>query len=91
MNYIIEELKDPYVNLPRALFIAIPTVTALYVSVNIAYLTVLSPEELVNSQAVAVVLYIQQYIIVVQKLKITVLVCVQHALFVYMAIINTVE
>ena len=52
----MEEIKDPLVNLPRAVLIDIPIVMILYVCVNIAYLTVLSPEELVASQAVAVVL-----------------------------------
>ena len=51
----MEEIKDPLVNLPRAVLIAIPIVMVLYLCVNIAYLTVLSPEELIASQAVAVV------------------------------------
>ena len=51
----MEELKDPLVNLPRAMLIAIPIVIVFYVLVNVAYLTVLSPEELIRSEAVAVV------------------------------------
>lgn len=50
-----EELENPSVNLSRAIMIAIPIVMACYVFVNIAYLTVLSPDEMVTSSAVAVV------------------------------------
>lgn len=55
---ITEELQDPSKNLPRAIMIGIPLVTFCYVAVNIAYLTVLSPEEMIASSAVAVVYYI---------------------------------
>lgn len=55
LNHVVEELKNPLVNLPRALLIGLPTVMVCYVFVNVAYLTVLSPEELVSSEAVAVV------------------------------------
>ena len=54
--------------------IGIPTVTILYILVNISYFTVMSPEELLQSKAVAVVrnnsssriipyIYIYQYIL----------------------------
>lgn len=42
-------------NLPRSIILGIPLVTICYVLVNIAYLTVMSPEELLASEAVAVV------------------------------------
>ncbi|KAI1901272.1 hypothetical protein AGOR_G00032610 [Albula goreensis] len=54
LNYVTEELVDPYTNLPRAIFISIPLVTFVYVFANIAYVTAMSPEELLASNAVAV-------------------------------------
>uniref|UniRef100_A0A667Z4A6 Large neutral amino acids transporter small subunit 2 n=1 Tax=Myripristis murdjan TaxID=586833 RepID=A0A667Z4A6_9TELE len=54
LNYVTEELVDPYVNLPRAIFISIPLVTFVYVFANIAYVTAMSPAELLASNAVAV-------------------------------------
>ena len=41
-------------NLPRAVLIAIPMVTLLYVLVNVSYLLVMTPAELMSSTAVAV-------------------------------------
>ncbi|XP_058471081.1 b(0,+)-type amino acid transporter 1 isoform X1 [Solea solea] len=54
LNYVIEELKRPEVNLPRAVVIAISLVTGLYLLVNVSYLTVMTPKELMSSNAVAV-------------------------------------
>ncbi|KAK2900695.1 hypothetical protein QQF64_015317 [Cirrhinus molitorella] len=54
LNYVTEELTDPYRNLPRAIFISIPLVTFIYVFANIAYVTAMSPQELMASNAVAV-------------------------------------
>lgn len=42
-------------NLPLAIIYGIPVVTFCYVLVNISYLTVMSPEEILNSDAVAMV------------------------------------
>uniref|UniRef100_A0A8D2DTC9 B(0,+)-type amino acid transporter 1-like n=1 Tax=Sciurus vulgaris TaxID=55149 RepID=A0A8D2DTC9_SCIVU len=53
INYMMEELKNPK-NLVWALMIAIPLVTSLYVLVNISYLLVLSPSEILSSDATAV-------------------------------------
>ena len=55
LNYCIEELKNPFKDLPRSIMIGIPLVTILYVSINVAYLTVLSPNEINTELAVAVV------------------------------------
>ncbi|XP_034531009.1 b(0,+)-type amino acid transporter 1 isoform X1 [Notolabrus celidotus] len=54
LNYVTEELKHPEVNLPRAVVIAISLVTGLYLLVNVSYLTVMTPKELMSSSAVAV-------------------------------------
>eukprot|EP00057_Strongylocentrotus_purpuratus_P025154 XP_011679628.1 PREDICTED: b(0,+)-type amino acid transporter 1 isoform X2 [Strongylocentrotus purpuratus] len=54
LNYVTEELINPYRNLPLAIIIGIPMVTVLYLLVNISYFTVMSPEELLQSSAVAV-------------------------------------
>ncbi|XP_053365934.1 b(0,+)-type amino acid transporter 1-like isoform X2 [Clarias gariepinus] len=51
---VLEEVKKPEVNLPRALMIAIPVVTIFYLLVNISYLVVLTPREVMMSSAVAV-------------------------------------
>ncbi len=42
-------------NLPLAIIIGIPLVTVCYIFVNIAYFSVMSPTELLQSSAVAVV------------------------------------
>ncbi|XP_027027813.1 b(0,+)-type amino acid transporter 1-like isoform X7 [Tachysurus fulvidraco] len=54
LNSITEELKSPEVNLPRALLIAIPMVTILYLLVNVSYLAAMTPREMMVSSAVAV-------------------------------------
>ncbi|KAI3367948.1 hypothetical protein L3Q82_026771 [Scortum barcoo] len=54
LNCVTEELKRPEVNLPRAVVIAISLVTGLYLLVNVSYLTVMTPKELMSSSAVAV-------------------------------------
>ena len=39
--------------MPLAIFISIPFITVVYILVNISYLTILSPSDIINSQAVA--------------------------------------
>ncbi|XP_073515852.1 B(0,+)-type amino acid transporter 1 [Phyllobates terribilis] len=54
LNYITEELKNPYRNLPLAIILGIPLVMACYLLVNVSYYTVMTPTELLQSPAVAV-------------------------------------
>ncbi|CAD7079449.1 unnamed protein product [Hermetia illucens] len=54
LNFVTEELQDPYKNLPRAIWIAMPLVTGIYVLVNLAYFAVVSRTEMLSSLAVAV-------------------------------------
>uniref|UniRef100_A0A0K0E532 Amino acid permease/ SLC12A domain-containing protein n=1 Tax=Strongyloides stercoralis TaxID=6248 RepID=A0A0K0E532_STRER len=54
LNFMTEELKEPLKNLPRAIFISMPLVTIIYFLVNIGYFAVLTPDEILDSNAVAV-------------------------------------
>ncbi|XP_018088397.1 uncharacterized protein LOC379342 isoform X1 [Xenopus laevis] len=53
-NHYHGNCTDLQRNLPRAIFISIPLVTFVYVFANIAYVTAMSPQELLASNAVAV-------------------------------------
>lgn len=55
LNFMTEELREPYKNLPRAIYISLPLVTAIYVLANMAYLGALSRQEMIASNAIAVV------------------------------------
>lgn len=55
LNFVTGELIDPYRNLPRAIWVAMPMVTIIYVMVNLAYFAVVSRQEMLSSVAVAVV------------------------------------
>ena len=47
--------QSPNKNLPRAIYISLPLITGIYVLANVAYFAVLTPTELLSSNAVAVV------------------------------------
>lgn len=49
---ITEEIKKPEVNIPRSISIGVPVITFLYVFMNLAYVTVLTPDEMIKSTAV---------------------------------------
>ncbi|XP_050306582.1 Y+L amino acid transporter 2 isoform X2 [Anthonomus grandis grandis] len=61
LNFVTEELQDPYKNLPRAIWIGIPLVTAVYVLANVAYFAVLSGVEMQSSFAVALSFGMKMY------------------------------
>ncbi|XP_017300474.1 Y+L amino acid transporter 2 [Diaphorina citri] len=52
LNFMTEELKNPYVNLPRAIYISLPIVTFIYTLANVAYFAVVPPA--LMSDAIAV-------------------------------------
>ncbi|KAA0201027.1 hypothetical protein HAZT_HAZT011529, partial [Hyalella azteca] len=63
LNNVTEELKEPAINLPRAIMIALPTVTLCYMLVNVSYLAVLSPDELLASETVAAVINVYGHVL----------------------------
>ena len=55
LNFVAEEIQDPMKNLPRSILISMPIVVIVYVLMNVSYLSAMSAEQLVNSDAVGVV------------------------------------
>ncbi|CAH1781246.1 unnamed protein product [Owenia fusiformis] len=53
LGILVEEIKNPLRNLPRAVMISMTVVTIVYVLTNLAYFTVMTPTELLSSPAVA--------------------------------------
>ncbi|CAH2103455.1 unnamed protein product [Euphydryas editha] len=54
LNFMTEELRDPFVNLPRAIYISLPLVTAIYLLANVSYIAVLGPTGVRATEAIAV-------------------------------------
>lgn len=54
LNFITEELINPTKNLPRAIFISCGVCTVVYLFTNIAFYAGTSPDELLESKAIAV-------------------------------------
>ncbi|XP_014471790.1 PREDICTED: b(0,+)-type amino acid transporter 1-like [Dinoponera quadriceps] len=53
-SIVTEEIQRPEVNIRRSILIAVPTITVLYVSMNLMYMAALTMPEMVSAPAVAV-------------------------------------
>lgn len=54
LNCLTEEMKEPVRNMPKAIIISISLITVIYTLTNTAYFAVLSEQEILNSDAIAV-------------------------------------
>ncbi|CAD5222566.1 unnamed protein product [Bursaphelenchus xylophilus] len=54
LNFIVEELQNPKRNLPLAIIISCVSVTVIYFLVNVSFYTLISPEDMLTSPAIAV-------------------------------------
>ncbi|VDP14537.1 unnamed protein product, partial [Onchocerca flexuosa] len=54
LNFIVEELQNPTRNLPLAIAISCTICTVIYTLTNVALYTVITPDEMLSSPAVAV-------------------------------------
>lgn len=55
ITIVTEEVKKPEVNVLRSIVITLPLITAVYLMMNVAYMTVLTVPEMIAAPAVAVV------------------------------------
>ncbi|RWS29012.1 Y+L amino acid transporter 2-like protein [Leptotrombidium deliense] len=54
LNFVIEELKDPHKNLPKAIFVSCILVTVVYTMTIVAFHSTLSVSEVLEAEAVGV-------------------------------------
>lgn len=54
LNFVIEELKDPHRNLPKAIFVSCILVTVVYTLTIVAFHSILSVQDVMKAEAVAV-------------------------------------
>ncbi|KAH0617005.1 hypothetical protein JD844_028561 [Phrynosoma platyrhinos] len=54
INFVTEEITNPNRNIPLAVIVSLTVVTVAYILTNVSYYAVLTPEEILNSDAVAV-------------------------------------
>ncbi|XP_054710554.1 Y+L amino acid transporter 2-like [Uloborus diversus] len=55
LNCVTEELHDANRNLPRAILLSLSSVMVIYILTNVAYFAVLTPDEIIASNALTVV------------------------------------
>lgn len=53
LNNLVGEMKNPNRTFPVSIFTGLAGVVAIYLTINVAYLTLLSPKEMIESNAVA--------------------------------------